>query len=64
MLDNHAYNLMAQIVEEHRSLCRIKNNYQKDSGDCTECNKFWKKMEADKEDHINELTNLITKHLS
>ena len=63
MLDNHAYNLMSQIVTEHRSLYRIRDQYQKDAGDCDACNTFWKKMVDDKEEHIVELTALIKNHL-
>ncbi len=63
MLDNHIYNLMAQLVEESKSLQRIRENYTTDSGECSECGDFWKKLEADKEDHIRELTEMIKKHL-
>ncbi len=63
MLDNHVYNLFAQMVEEHQSLYRIKNNYQADAGSCEQCTAFWEKMEADKEDHIEELDGLIKAHL-
>ena len=63
MFDNHTYNLMIQLVQEHKSLWRIKNEYLKDSGDCGDCQTFWKKMEADKEDHIKELAGLIKKHI-
>lgn len=63
MLDNHVYNLMAQLVEEHKSLWRIKDQYKKDAGDCGECNEYWEKMVIDKESHINELLELIKKHL-
>jgi len=59
MLDNNLYNLMAQIVEEHRSLYRIKNMYKTDAKKCKECLQFWKKLEADKEDHIQEILGLI-----
>ncbi len=63
MLDNHVYNLMSQIVEEHRSLWRIKNDYLKDTGECEACKKFWEKMVEDKETHIKELNELIKDHL-
>lgn len=63
MFDNHLYNLMHQMVQEHKSLWRIKNMYMNDAGDCNECQTFWKKMEADKEDHIRELTGLIKGHM-
>lgn len=63
MLDNHNYNLMAQLVEEHKSLWRIKNQYMEDAGACAECKEFWQKMVKDKEDHIEELTKMIKNHL-
>jgi hypothetical protein len=64
MFENHVYNLMQQLVQEHKSLWRIKNMYLKDvTNDCPECVAFWKKMEADKEDHIRELTKLVKEHL-
>jgi len=54
---------MLQITQEHKSLWRIKNNYEKDAGECPECQAFWDKMEKDKKDHINELQGLIKKHM-
>lgn len=63
MQENHIYNLMNQMVQEHKSLWRIKNEYIKDAGDCEECKKFWQKMEAEKEKHVQELEVLIKKHL-
>lgn len=64
MMDNHAYNLMMQMVQEHKSLWRIKNEYEKDSGNCAQCKAFWKKMEQDKAEHVKELEGLIKKHLT
>ena len=61
MMDNHLYNLMMQVVAESKSLQRIKSAYDSDSGECTECKDFWQKLSADKEDHINELKELIKK---
>jgi hypothetical protein len=63
MHENHLYNLMSQMVEEHRSLWRIKTCYAKDAGKCAECKEFWKRMEKDKEAHIQELTDLLKKHM-
>lgn len=54
---------MVQMVEEHKSLWRIKNEYKKDAGTCAQCGTFWAKLEKDKEDHITELEELIKKHL-
>ncbi|MBU3925718.1 hypothetical protein KJ763_00920 [Patescibacteria group bacterium] len=64
MLENHIYNLMLQLTQEHKSLWRIKNHYLKDSQECAECQNFWNKMAEDKENHVNELKELIKKHLS
>ena len=64
MMNNHSYNLMKQLVQEHKSLWRIKNNYKNDSADCAECQALWDKIEADKETHVTELTELLKKHLN
>lgn len=63
MMDNHTYNLMLQMVQEHKSLWRIKNQYLKDAASCSACQAFWKKMQKDKEDHIKELEGLLKSHL-
>jgi hypothetical protein len=53
---------MNQLVQEHKSLWRIQNDYMGDAGDCGECSEFWKKMEKDKQDHINEIMGMIESH--
>lgn len=63
MLDNHLYNLMAQMVQENKSLWRIKNQYLRDADNCEDCKKLWEKMAADKQQHIDELKRLIKDHL-
>ncbi|MFO8051738.1 MAG: hypothetical protein R6V01_08590 [Thermoplasmatota archaeon] len=63
MLENRVYNLMEQLVEESQSLYRIKNDYKSDSSGCDSCMEFWKKMEKDKEEHIQELEELLKEHL-
>jgi hypothetical protein len=54
---------MAQLVEEHQSLWRIKNAYKKDAQQCQECLDFWNMLEKDKEEHIEDLTKLVKDHL-
>ena len=54
---------MLQLVQENKSLWRIKNEYLKDAGDCDDCKDFWKKMKTDKENFLQELTELVKKHL-
>jgi len=63
MLENCIYNLMEQIVDESKSLWRISKRYKQDAGDCTQCQAFWEKLDEDKEEHIEELTELIKAHL-
>lgn len=63
MMDNNTYNLMAQMVEEQKSLWRIVNNYKEDACDCDECYSFWEKLEKDKETHIKDLEKLLAHHI-
>lgn len=63
MLKNHLYNILLQLTQEHKSLWRIKNEYEKDSRRCKECAAFWKKLARDKEKHSKDLLNLLKKHL-
>ena len=63
MLDNHVYNLMEQIVEESKSLWRLKKMYKQDASDCAQCQAFWNSLEKDKEAHIEELEELIRSHV-
>jgi hypothetical protein len=55
---------MEQAVQESKSLWRIKNQYEKDAKDCDECKDFWKKLEKDKEQHCQDLWDLISSHIS
>lgn len=63
MLNNHIYNLLLQMTEEHKSLWRIKKEYLKDAGKCKECLAFWKNLAGEKEKQITGLNKLIKKHL-
>lgn len=64
MLDNHIYNLMAQMVEENKSLWRIKDKYLTDSMDCPECQAFFQKLAQKKEEVISELFALIKSEIN
>ena len=64
MIDNHLYNLMMQVVAESKSLQRISSKYEADAGDCEDCKAFWQKMKKDKESHIEELVDLVKKHVA
>lgn len=54
---------MAQLVEESQSIYRIEEHYLKDAGDCDECQKYWKMLKKDKEEHIKKLSDLVQKHM-
>lgn len=62
MLRNNTYNLMVQIVQENKSVWRIKNEYMKDAVGNDDIMATWKKIEKDKEAHIVELQALIKKY--
>lgn len=59
MMENNLYNLMVQIVEEHKSLWRIRNEYVSDSLNYPESQAFFKKLAEQKEMIVSELTSLI-----
>lgn len=64
MFENATYNLMVQLVQENKALYRIKHHYLTDcEGNEAEA-AFWQKMEQDKTEHIQELTDLIKQRLS
>jgi hypothetical protein len=58
------YDLMEQITKESQSLAQIRENYHRDAGHCEHCQRFWSRLEQDKEQHINDLKSLINDHLS
>jgi hypothetical protein len=60
MLKDHHYNLLSQLVTEHRSLWRIQKYYLKNAKGCKRCQEFFKKLVNDKQRHIDEL-NLFMK---
>jgi len=61
MLNNNANNLMAQMVQENKSLWCIKNAYKHDAKSCGECQAFWDKLSGSKEE-VKELQALLKKH--
>ncbi len=62
MLRNNLFNLMNQAVQESKSLWRIKNQYMQESVGSDDIMAFWKKLEKEKEERIQELQDLIKKH--
>jgi hypothetical protein len=64
MYDNNSYNLMRQMVEEHKMLWQIKNNYLSDAAKCTECHEFWESIIKQGEQRIAKLEELLRKHMT
>lgn len=57
--NNNLYNLMTQLVQEQKSLWRIKNEYSKDAGKDKELKAFWTEVAAEKELLIEDLQAVI-----
>lgn len=50
---------MTQLVQEQKSLWRIRNEYKKDAGKDKELAKFWAGVADEKEMLIKDLKNVI-----
>ncbi|PJE74098.1 MAG: hypothetical protein COV01_03300 [Candidatus Taylorbacteria bacterium CG10_big_fil_rev_8_21_14_0_10_41_48] len=62
MLRNNAFNLINQLVQESKSMHRIKNVYMQEAVGSDDIMSFWKKLEKSKEEAISELQALIKKY--
>ena len=63
MYDNNTFNLLRQMVQEHKLLWQIKNNYKSDAASCPECHEYWEKIEKENEQRVARLETLIKKHM-
>jgi len=61
LLDVKTHNLMMRLIEEKRSLSRIKTNHIKHSNNDEEYSNFFKKLKKNKEEHIKELEERLGK---
>ncbi len=61
MIDNNAYNIMRQLVQEYTSLWRIKDDYLADARSIPELEALWKEVASEKEDNIKKLTEELKK---
>lgn len=57
--NNNLYNLMTQLVQEQKSLWRIKDEYMKDAGKDKDLKAFWAEVAAEKELLIEDLQTVI-----
>lgn len=64
MFDDHLYNMMNQLIQEHKSLWRIKGQYLSDADQCEDCTEVWNRVAESKERNIAEMTEIVRKHLN
>lgn len=62
MIRNNAFNLMNQLVQESKSVWRIKNEYMKEAVGSEDIMSIWKEMEKTKDEQIVKLQALIQKY--
>jgi len=63
IINNNIYNLMEQLVNENKSLWRIKNNYKNDAADDIEIQEMWNFIERDKRELVKLLTEKLKERL-
>ncbi len=63
MLNNHAYDLLAQLTEEHKSLWRMREMYESDSDRCPQCQEMWQRLEEQKLRAVAEMEEMLKNHL-
>ena len=63
MYDNNTYNLMRQMIMEHKMLWQIKNNYMVDAAGCRECHELWEGIVKESEHRIAKLEELLKKRM-
>jgi hypothetical protein len=54
--------MMNQLVQESKSVWRIKNQYMQEAVGSDDMMALWKEIEKAKEDHITKLQALIKKY--
>lgn len=62
--NNTLYNVMTQLIQEQKSLWRIKNMYIKDAGTNKDMKGFWNELAKDKEEVIKILKEIVKSEVS
>jgi len=62
MLKDHHYDLLSQLVTEHRSLWRIKKYYLKNAKGCKTCQAYFQNLIKTKSEIVENLHNLLKRH--
>jgi hypothetical protein len=61
-MENHLYNLFSQLVQDRRSIYRIKKFYLKDAGKCKKCRELWQKILKNKEEETKMILEVLKEH--
>ncbi len=61
MLRNNIFNLMNQLVQESKSIWRIKNEYMQEAVGNDELMALWKRLENEKEAAVDEMNKILKK---
>lgn len=64
MLDNNLYDLMAQAVQEQKSLWRITQAYREDAEGDDELTAFWEQLAEEKNAQLSATVQLLHERLS
>jgi len=54
---------MAQMVQESKSLWRIRNDYKRDAEGCIRCHELYVDLERQKEDNLRRMEAILRDHL-
>lgn len=61
-MDNHGYNLMKAVSKRACAITKY-DKYLEDSTNCPECQELWKKMKEEDTKALEEMKNLLFKHV-
>lgn len=61
-MDNHTYNIIKALSKKAQGLWRY-DQYLKDSENCEECQRLWKKLKGEDSAQLNEIKNVLKKHI-
>lgn len=61
-MDNHTYNLIKALTKKAQAVWRY-DQYLKDSPNCPECQRLWKKLKGEDSVHLSEIKRLLGNHV-
>ncbi|MHA2060550.1 MAG: hypothetical protein ACW976_07215 [Candidatus Ranarchaeia archaeon] len=64
MLNNHTFNLVQYLVDEQKTLRRIREKFKNDAETCPMCTEYWKNLEKEKAEQVKKLKHMVKEHLN